>query len=1112
MSRYTAFISYRHLTPDEEVAKKLHTMIETFGVPAPLKRSLEIKNMGRVFRDQEELPLSSSLGDDIHQALDNSDWLICICSPRYLTSRWCMEELRYFLSLGRADRVLTVLVEGEPDEAFPEAIRYQMVDGVRVEKEPLAADVRANSLEEILKKLKSEKLRILAPMLGVSYDDLRKRARRRKNRIIASITAAAFLLLSGFLGYAIAKNNEIAKKNEEITAERNEALIAESKWLTKSANEALAAGDRMLALQLCLEALPTDFENPERPVTEEALETLRSAIISGTGDSLYHSVTTISIPGLEQVRGLENTVACFSRDIDGYIAAYDLATGKEKEYPHQPVEMPVCAFFDAGLNDYCVYRDHIEYLGNDISNVKTGKDENGNWILEEAKGEYKAFDQLVDGMDRYGCFLLLQDSGVFGGDRYIDFKEENAGIYEGFMILDAKPVKFSSKYNYCYVIGGYYSKTEADEAPAMVIINAANAPPYKGNSEVLFRYYMDGDLVQKTGAWNWTTKSYSFENIDVSWDSSIIAGYDDYGLYFWRVDEPRMAASFDMNLLGAEHTTIRKAAFCGTGRGMIAILGSDSCIYLYDCVKEEMVRKLAPGLYQVTDFQWNADGTKLLLTCGEEAARVISVADGTVLQRLPCDFLLQKAEYGARDFDDNSRDDTYILLSGRDELQIWQLNSQDHETAITRRINDQNFSGKTYDGLDPYLYHIGPPISRVALSEDGKDLWIENDGLYHYDVVTCERKHTLYEGTHYLRISTMGERLYVFKKTDSHGIIRVVDIHTGEEIGFLQPTYPHLRMYKYPYSDEPVRETVRDEKLCIGNVTFREDGSLLLVSMSNGNSSFQADPFVAVYRTDTLEKTWQIGYDGGNASSRDFPFEIDWEKTEGGFDLYGHFISNTDLVLCQYVFSTDYIYGKETLNAGGTPYRKEGSWQGLEVRDAHTGEVKTSYTLPQAVMVHAVDADHGVFLVQYADFSIHLYEAATGNEMARTSGEADSEIYQFWTDENGFCLHLHLPGAEKKWTIGKCYHIGFDGTVQEMTAQTLQKPDEVWTNLYPGSPYAVFESRMIRKDTGKTVLETMGGDLVLYRSVTPAELRNAALAILDGKKLTEEQKGKYYLH
>ena len=240
-SRYTAFISYRHLTPDEEVAKKLHTQIENFAVPSGLRRKLGRKKTGRVFRDQEELPLSADLGDDIHRALEESEWLICICSPRYLKSRWCMAELRYFLSLGRRDHVLTVLTEGEPEESFPEELRYVTVDGKAVEKEPLAADVRAEDLDGMLKKLKREKLRIIAPILGVNYDDLRQRSRRRRNRIIASLAAAAITLLAGFLGYALVKNRVIS-------TERNSALAAESQWLSQSSREALAGGDRMLSL------------------------------------------------------------------------------------------------------------------------------------------------------------------------------------------------------------------------------------------------------------------------------------------------------------------------------------------------------------------------------------------------------------------------------------------------------------------------------------------------------------------------------------------------------------------------------------------------------------------------------------------------------------------------------------------------------------------------------------------------------------------------------------------------------------------------------------------------------------------------------------------------
>ena len=157
---YKAFISYRHQSPDQDVAKKLHTMIESFAVPAALKKAGGISRMGRVFRDQEELPLSSDLGEDIHRALENSEWLICICSPSYLESRWCMEELNYFISLGRRDRILTVLVSGEPEEAFPKQLRFAEEGGVTVEKEPLAADVRAASLEEALRKLENQGRRI----------------------------------------------------------------------------------------------------------------------------------------------------------------------------------------------------------------------------------------------------------------------------------------------------------------------------------------------------------------------------------------------------------------------------------------------------------------------------------------------------------------------------------------------------------------------------------------------------------------------------------------------------------------------------------------------------------------------------------------------------------------------------------------------------------------------------------------------------------------------------------------------------------------------------------------------------------------------------------------
>ena len=231
-SQYTAFISYRHQTPDQEIAKKLHQMIETYTVPTALRQD-GARHPGKVFRDQEELPLSADLGRDIEAALEDSDWLICICSPRYLQSKWCLRELEYFIEHKGRDRVLAVLVEGEPEDSFPELLRFETDEnGNRKEREPLAANVRGESLAENLKKLKKEKFRILAPIVGTSFDGLYQRARRRTMRNILAAALATVVLLGGFLAYALVQNGKITAQNEQITAQ-NERISAQNDELTE---------------------------------------------------------------------------------------------------------------------------------------------------------------------------------------------------------------------------------------------------------------------------------------------------------------------------------------------------------------------------------------------------------------------------------------------------------------------------------------------------------------------------------------------------------------------------------------------------------------------------------------------------------------------------------------------------------------------------------------------------------------------------------------------------------------------------------------------------------------------------------------------------------------
>ena len=161
---YDAFISYRHCDLDKFVAENIHKQLEAYRMPSDIaKKRQGMKNrIERVFRDQEELPLVSNLNDPIMAALHNSDWLIVICSPRLRESVWCKKEIETFISLHGREKVLAVLIEGEPAESFPDELLFKTevvtkpdgsTEEVKIPVEPLAADVRGKNKKEILKNI-----------------------------------------------------------------------------------------------------------------------------------------------------------------------------------------------------------------------------------------------------------------------------------------------------------------------------------------------------------------------------------------------------------------------------------------------------------------------------------------------------------------------------------------------------------------------------------------------------------------------------------------------------------------------------------------------------------------------------------------------------------------------------------------------------------------------------------------------------------------------------------------------------------------------------------------------------------------------------------------------
>ena len=211
--KYRAFITYAH--EDEEKARWLRKKLEGFSVPKNLvgqkgKFGKIPSRLYPIFRDRDELPGSAQLGSIIEQALQDSSHLIVLCSPHAVKSRWVNEEIRIFKQMGKGDRILCLILDGEPmaedlahskgKECLPLAVRRKIdQDGNLVDEidEPGAADLRDSGDGE-----KDAVLKIVAGLLGLGLDEIKQRDIIARQRKLALITA--FSVLFAFSGIALA--------------------------------------------------------------------------------------------------------------------------------------------------------------------------------------------------------------------------------------------------------------------------------------------------------------------------------------------------------------------------------------------------------------------------------------------------------------------------------------------------------------------------------------------------------------------------------------------------------------------------------------------------------------------------------------------------------------------------------------------------------------------------------------------------------------------------------------------------------------------------------------------------------------------------------------------
>lgn len=276
--KYLAFISYRHTVPDGIFAETLGRKIEYCHLP----RGREL--LRRTFRDRDELPTSRDLGEDIENALKNSEYLIAVCSEEYAASKWCRRELELFIKAGKKDRIFPVLISGTPENAIPE----------RISDVPVAADLRwavSGSGHGAKKAARDIVPHLISLMSGINEKDIVSAEKRHRTLVCAGIFAAVISVIIGIGAYAsrtanlISDNNAAIAEATALTAKAqveekkafDEAVLKKASYNAEQAWVEIEAENDKKAIELLLSVIPEDL-NGDTPVSAEALGALRAAV------------------------------------------------------------------------------------------------------------------------------------------------------------------------------------------------------------------------------------------------------------------------------------------------------------------------------------------------------------------------------------------------------------------------------------------------------------------------------------------------------------------------------------------------------------------------------------------------------------------------------------------------------------------------------------------------------------------------------------------------------------------------------------------------------------------------------------------------------------------
>ena len=194
--KYFAFISFQ--SGDAREAVRLQHAIESYRLPAVLCKqdSALPRRIKPLYCYINDMHAGEELMQELKSRMEQSRYLIVVCSPRAAQSTYINSGIDYFVSLGRRDSIIPIIVEGVPysgdpaTECFPEALRRHFPKNADPLKDHSILGINIHEQGVSRRKAYNRAmLMVVARMLQLDFDGLllRDKQRRRKRTVLAAL-------------------------------------------------------------------------------------------------------------------------------------------------------------------------------------------------------------------------------------------------------------------------------------------------------------------------------------------------------------------------------------------------------------------------------------------------------------------------------------------------------------------------------------------------------------------------------------------------------------------------------------------------------------------------------------------------------------------------------------------------------------------------------------------------------------------------------------------------------------------------------------------------------------------------------------------------------------